>query len=227
MKHYIQCTLCQLVRGLGSSVLPHYLILLAATASSVMADVSIHTAEASTTLTAGTVMSIRWTNDLEAANVDVVLWDGVRRTTYVLAEGLTQETTHLVWTIPTGIEDGSRYRILVRDTRQPDRAMSSVGFMTFRRVAPMPTSMHDAGLSSYSVDVSPMPAGDRVRIGWSVPMRQVELIDVRGMCVKVIHLAESVQGCSIDIADLSIGTYSVLAESTMGQRFRRPLIINR
>ncbi|MBU3698807.1 MAG: hypothetical protein FGM33_02180 [Candidatus Kapabacteria bacterium] len=227
MKYFIQCSLPLFGRGLGSSVLPHSLVLLFVTVCRVMADVSVHTIEPSTTLSPGTVMSIRWTNDLEAANVDVVLWDGVRRTVHVLAEGLTEENTQLVWTIPAGIEDGSRYRIMVRDTRQPDRAMSSVGFLTFQRAAPMPTSTPEAGALAENIQVAPMPASDRVRVAWNMPIRHIELIDVHGSRVKVVDPVESAQGCSIDISDLSIGTYTVQAVSTSGKRFRRPLIINR
>lgn len=227
MKEIVKCSLPNRGRGRSIRTFIASVAVLLIAGSNVTADVSVHTNESSTTLTPGTVMSIRWSNDLEAANVDVVLWDGIRRTTQVIAERLSEEQTQLVWTVPAGIDDGTRYRILVRDSRQPDRAMSNVGFLTFLRAAPVPTSIDQLGADADRIEVAPVPASERVRIGWSVPMRRIEIVDVHGARVKVLDLLESSRSCSIEIADLSAGTYTVQSLSASGRRTHSPLIIHR
>lgn len=191
------------------------------------ADVSVRTNDVSTTLRPGMVVSIRWSDDLEAENVDVQLWDGERGTSQTVAANVDRNQRELTWTIPPGVNDGTRYRFQVRDARRPGRVMSNVGFYAIRRPSPVPTSVDGRGLAGGELDVSPVPATERIRLSWSTPMRRFEIFDAQGKIVRVISPVESSLTCSIDVADLGVGTYTIQAQAISGPVVHRPLIINR
>lgn len=191
------------------------------------ADVTVHTAEPSMSLLPGSIVTIRWSDDLEADAVNIELWDGVRATTAAIANNVTRKQRELTWTIPTGIGDGRRYRFVVRDARRPDRTMASVGFHAIMRPAPVTTSVHQQDPAGGELDVMPRPATEHVHLSWTQPLRRIEIVDVRGERVKLVSPGETTRMCTVDVTDLGIGTYTVLSRTLQGQVLQSPLIINR
>ncbi|HBB24919.1 MAG TPA: hypothetical protein DCZ59_01505 [Bacteroidetes bacterium] len=191
------------------------------------ADVTVHSAESSMSLLPGSVVTIRWSDDLEADVVNIELWDGVRGTTAAIANNVMPPQRELTWTIPAGIADGRRYRFVVRDARRPERTMASIGFHVIMRPAPVTTSVHEPVQVGGELDVVPRPASEQVHLAWTQPLGRIEIVDARGARVKLVSPGEATRMCTVDVTDLGIGAYTVLSRTLQGQVLQSPLIINR
>jgi len=191
------------------------------------AEVTVHSAESSMSLLPGSVVAIRWSDDLEADVVNVELWDGVRGTTAEIANNVTRQQRELTWTIPVGITDGRRYRFVVRDARRPGRTMASIGFHAIMRPAPVTTSVRQQAQVGGELDVMPRPASEQIHLTWTQPVGRIEIVDARGVRVKLVSPGEATRMCTVDVADLGVGAYTVLSRTRQGQVLQSPLIINR
>lgn len=201
-------------------------LLLLAT-SHARADVFVITPDASMTVGSGTPVVIRWGDDLEAPLVNIELWDGVRGISTVLAQNIKAPQREINWTVPEDIENGSRYRFVVRDARDTTRAMFSVGFTSLVRRSRTATGIDDLTQQLVRFDVAPLPAADRVRISWTEPLRRIEIIDLTGVVVVRLDPAPGAQSCLVNIAALSAASYTVAAYTGSGSVIRRPLLVQR
>lgn len=194
---------------------------------SAQADIAVRTVGASSTVTIGTSILVHWTNDLEATRVDVELWDGARQSTTVIASGIPAEQREVTWTIPSTLEEGSRYRIVVRDVQQRSRTMHSIGFITLRRLSLMPTSVEAYSSDPAELSIAPMPAAEKIRLTWVEPMKHVEIVDLHGTVLRRMELAEGANGCVMNVTDMGTGSYSVVGHTQTGRLVRRPLVVQR
>lgn len=191
------------------------------------ADVSVRTPCSSTSIPVGTPLTIHWTNDLEASRVDVELWDGVRQSTTVIASGLSAQQRELAWTIPTNLEEGARYRVIVRDGQRRSRTMQSIGFLTLHKRSPMPTTVDEYSSNQIELEVAPMPASEKIRLTWIEPMKHIDIVDLQGTIVRRMEPAEGASGCVVNVTDLGIGSYSLVGHTRAGGLVRRPLVVQR
>jgi hypothetical protein len=201
--------------------------LLVVSAIQAHAEVFVITSDASSTTTSGTPMVIRWSDELETPLVNVELWDGVRGTTTVLARNIAVPQREISWTVPEDVENGDRYRFVVRDARKATRAIYSVGFTGLVRRAASPTGITEPTSRALSVDVEPMPATDRIRVSWTEPMRRIEIVDLTGAVVIRLDPAPGSHACSVNIDTLSSATYSLVAYAGSGNVTRRSLLVQR
>jgi hypothetical protein len=201
--------------------------LLVVSAIQVRAEVFVITPDASATVTSGTPMVIRWSDELETPLVNVELWDGVRGTTTVLARSIAVPQREISWIVPEDVESGDRYRFVVRDARKATRAIYSVGFTGLVRTAASPTGITEPTSQPFTVDVAPMPATDRIRVSWTEPVRRIEIVDLTGAVVIRLDPAPSSHACSVNITTLSSATYSVVAYAGSGNVTRRSLLVQR
>ncbi|MBU3679077.1 MAG: hypothetical protein FGM32_05660 [Candidatus Kapabacteria bacterium] len=192
-----------------------------------LADVTVRTPSSSSSIPVGTSVTIHWTNDLEASHVDVELWDGVRQSTMAIASGLPAQQRDFAWTIPTTLEEGSRYRIVVRDAQRHSRTMHSVGFFTFLKRALMPTSVDVYSSDPTEMNVAPTPASEKIRITWVEPMKHIDVVDLQGTILQRLEPAEGASGCVLNVTDLGTGSYSIIGHTRIGGVMRRPLVVQR
>lgn len=192
-----------------------------------LADVSVRTPSSSSSIPVGTSVTIQWTNDLEASRVDVELWDGVRQSTTVIASGVPAQQRELAWTIPTSLEEGARYRVFVRDGQRRSRTMQSIGFLTFRKRFPMPTTVEAYSSNPTELDVAPMPASEKIRLTWIEPMKHIEIVDLQGTILHRIEPADGASGCVLNVTELGTGSYCVVGHTRAGGLVRRPLVVQR
>lgn len=191
------------------------------------ADVTIHTSGPATTLQPGEKVLVRWSNDLGSETVDIDLWDGVRGTAYPIVSGVDAIEREIAWIIPPGTQDGTRYRVRVRDSRNPSRVMSTVGFHTIANARPLFTSTEETATGDVALALSPTPASERVRLTWSAPVSRVDVFDTRGRLAKSFVPDETSRTCNLDVGDLAIGAYSVQTHGVSGNIHRRALLISR
>lgn len=192
-----------------------------------LADVSVRTPSSSSSIPVGTSVTIHWTNDLEASRVDVELWDGVRQSTTVIASGISAHQREVAWTIPTSLEEGARYRVIVRDGQRRSRTMQSIGFLTLRKRSLMPTTVEAYSSNPTELDVAPMPASEKVRLTWIEPMKHIEIVDLQGTILRRMEPADGASGCVLSVTDIGTGTYSIVGHTSAGVLVRRPLIVHR
>ncbi|MFM8771780.1 MAG: GPI anchored serine-threonine rich family protein [Candidatus Kapaibacterium sp.] len=195
--------------------------------SAAMADVAVRTPGASSTVTTGTSIVVHWTNDLEATLVDVELWDGMRQSSTVIASGVPAQQREFAWTIPTTLNEGSRYRIVIRDAEQRSRTIHSVGFMTLRKQSLMPTSVEAYSSDPTELNVAPMPAAEKIRLTWIEPMKHIEIVDLQGTILRRMEPADGASGCVLNVTDMGTGSYSIVGHTRAGGMIRRPFIVQR
>ena len=204
-----------------------YIVLMMLSCYPVLADVAVRTPSSSSSIPVGTSVTIHWTNDLEASIVNVELWDGVRQSTMVIASGLSGQQRELAWTIPSTLEEGSRYRIVVRDAQRQWRTMHRVGFLTLRKRALMPTSVEVYSSDPKEMVVAPMPASENIRLTWLEPMRHIEIVDLQGTILRRMEPAFGASGCVLNVTDLGTGCYNIVGHTRIGGVVRRPLVVQR
>lgn len=192
-----------------------------------LADVAVRTPGSSSSIPVGTSITIHWTNDLDASTVDVELWDGVRQSSMMIASGLPAQQREIAWTIPTTVEEGSRYRIVLRDAQRHWRTMHSVGFLTLQKRSLMPTSVDAYSSDPKEMDVAPMPASENIRLTWVEPMKHIEVVDLQGTILRRIEPAPGASGCVLNVTDLGTGSYSIVGHTRIGGLVRRPLVVQR
>lgn len=193
----------------------------------VWADVSVRAPHASTVYAPGTPLTIEWTDDLETPRVTVEVWDGQRQTTTVIASDVAAPQRSVNWTVPDDMSTGTRYRFVVRDARQPHRAVFCPGFYTVAPLAPTLTSTMESDVDVSKLSIVPTPAGERAVLSWSEPVTIISVVNTHGEEVRTIRPTGEASTCSVNVEDLAPGTYSVTAQALSQKVLRSRLIVYR
>ena len=201
---------------------------LVACAALASADVLPGGGQSHTAFGAGSVIPIRWTNDLETEIVDLYLWNGALHEWTLIANGIPAGQGVFEWTVPYTVIPGDRYRIAVRDAARPIRQMLSAAWLSIGLPAPLVTSMNSVIDHGADIQLSPIPAADRLTVSWSD--RDVVRLEVVGLARSVLATWELPSGAGstqLDLRTLPIGSHFLRIHAADGRLVVKPLPILR
>lgn len=193
-----------------------------------MADVLPSGGFGATLYGVGTILPIRWTNDLETESVDVLLWNGALHEWTEIARNVPADQGTYNWQIPPTIVPGNRYRIGVRDAARPIRTMLSASWLSIGLPAPLVTTVSAEIDAGADVLLSPLPATDQVTVTWSD--RDVERLEVVDLARRTLATWDVVKGAGttqLDLRDLPSGSHFLRIIAADGRLVVKPLPVIR
>ncbi len=176
----------------------------------------------------GSVMSIRWTNDLEAVSVDLLLWNGALQQWTEIARNVPADQGEYHWQVPPSVIPGDRYRIGVRDAARPIRTLFSASWLSIGLPAPLVTEVDNEIDRGMDVHLSPLPASDRVTITWTDrQVERLEIVDVARRVLASWDLANNVGTTQLDLRGLPTGSHFLRILAADGRLVVKPLPVIR
>jgi hypothetical protein len=157
--------------------------------------------------TNGTV-TIRWTNDLQAQQVHICLFNADDGSEAVVQSNIQAQQTSFVWTVPSNLAPGSKYRFVIRDASKPTRAMFSAGYVQLGNVPePALTGVLDVEGDS-ELQIWPQPTDGLLNIRWKHSgVRTIVLLNMQGGIVYSTTVAANQQEFVLPLQDVASGSY--------------------
>lgn len=176
----------------------------------------------------GSVIPIRWTNDLEATSVDLVLWNGALQQWTEIARNVPADQGEYHWQVPSSVVPGDRYRVGVRDAARPIRTLFSASWLSIGLPAPLVTGVANQIDHGMDVHVSPLPASDRVTVTWTDrQVERLEIVDVARRVLTSWDIANGSGTTQLDLRGLPTGSHFLRILAADGRLVVKPLPVIR
>lgn len=174
----------------------------------------------------GEAIKIYWTNELDAPQIDVVLWNGRNGTYTTIANNVDLSIGEFSWQVPQNLPDGDRFRFIIRDAQRPHRIDYSMGFVTIGRTPGLVASIDQPSLPMH-VDVRPNPANQICEVQWeSKTADNIKVLDLSGRTVAVYRVEVGAQAAFVDVSGFVQGVYQLALMKGECQLYAAPLLIN-
>lgn len=177
------------------------------------------------TLRQGQRIDITWDSSRVASPVTISLWDGERRRSIPIYRSLTTPHASYAWTIPDTLPSGSLYRFVVASAANPTTGHFSPSFLTIQRASPHISSVASTD-PAHTVEATPLPARDRVRVQWTGgEVQQVMLTTSVGETIATWPCALGSSRLECDVSAIASGVYLLTVHYTTGVTTTRPIVI--
>lgn len=177
-----------------------------------------------TPLEAGRNIEIRWT-PIDAAALDIRLYDAERRITRVVAENVPAHTRRYTWTIPADIPAGERYRFSIVASGSDVIRDISPSWVTISHTTAKDVVRRESD-HGFEADIVFDEQHRRLDVESTVELHSIGLHTVDGRQVKALDLPSQSRGATIDCSDLIGGVY-IVTVNTIGGIRRTQLIVIR
>ena len=174
----------------------------------------------------GQVFQIRWDDDLDESEKQVMLWDGDRGVLRAISGVLPPNVHEFVWQVPANILDGTRYRFIVRNPNNTHKADFSDGFTNIFRAQPLLTAVEDNEFKT-GIQLTPFPASETVQVAWP-EARVVERIDLLNIHYELLASTQVQPGATsstISVKQCPSGMAIVRLISPGGLSVGQPLLV--
>lgn len=179
-------------------------------------------------LGAGSTVTIRWTDDLQAETVDVGIWNADLQQLTIIAATVDADQGAYQWTIPATQPPGDRYRFVVRDAARPIRSQFSTSWVSIGLPQPVVASV-DAEIDHGSdVRCSPLPAGDHVTVSWEDrDTERLEIIDAARRVIGTWNVGKGAGTMRLDLRSVPSGSHFLRVRARDGRVVIKPLPVLR
>jgi hypothetical protein len=179
------------------------------TMSSVNAEVFPSGGRAYKDISQGETVRVRWSNEINAHLVDVLLWDGRTGVYTMIAEKIPISNHQIEWQVPESIPNGDRFRFVIRDVANHHRRDYSSGFVHIQRSQEMIVGVGGV-VSTSSVMVWPNPANQVCEIRWhSGLVDKIKVTDLQGNITTILSVERGSQAAVLDVSGFSKGAYQI------------------
>lgn len=116
----------------------------------------------------GTAVDVTWRNVIDAAFVDIELWDASRMTTTTLARRVSARAQTYGVMLPDTLRAGTHYVLRIRNSDNPSAKMTSAGYLPIApSLAPLhPTSVTDSEATRTALVIAPNPTPASALLTW-------------------------------------------------------------
>lgn len=176
----------------------------------------------------GSSVFVTWDNNFQSPLKEIVLFDGERNQTTVLATDIVLESGTQQCLLPYNLLLGSWYRIGVRDKHDTRKIVFSPGFHAI--TAPQPAISHISDVEhAATAYVQPVPVQQKITVSWPISRQITRLIlnDQQGQIITTVDVPDQTNRMDIDVAGITAGMYYLMIRDGNGPYSIHPIPIVR
>lgn len=169
---------------------------------------------------------IVWDDALDESPKQILLWDGDRGVLRSISDILPANVKEFLWNASADVQDGTRYRFVVRNSINNRQVEFSDGFFSIAQVQPLVSGV-DNPLQNSDVTVTPFPANETIMVQWTEErnVKAIELLNIHYEVLSAIAVEQGSSTVTMGTKQLPSGMAMVRVISPDGWTVVRPLLI--